>query len=239
MQEFVKGSLPNIMFIGGLIAIGLGLGIEFKIVEVKGQLTRGSRFGAISVGAILIAVSVFLYIRPLETASTPPAPAQPDVVQANLAPIGPVSQPLPETTEQPASAPVVVEQSQAAPTVSPPDVPAEQPQAAPTVSPPDVPVEPSQPLPAADVSSNTVASDVTVPDLRDMNVKEAEKLLRVLGLQLGQPYATCDQIQASGAAAVRVKKGHLVCQSALPSSLIPPGSTIDYVVFDDKPPRRP
>ena len=223
MQEFVKGSLPNIMFIGGLIAIGLGLGIEFKIVEVKGQLTRGSRFGAIGVGAILIVVSVFLYIRPLETASMPPAPAQPEVVQANLVPVEPVSQPLPHITEQPASAPVV----------------GEQPQAAPTVSPPDVPVEPSQSLPAADVSSNTVASDVTVPDLRDMNVKDAEKLLRVLGLQLGQPYATCDQIQASGAAAVRVKKGHIVCQSALPASLIPPGSAIDYVVFDNKPPKKP
>lgn len=223
MQEFVKGSLPNIMFIGGLIAIGLGLGIEFKIVEVKGQLTRSGRFGAIGVGVILIAVSVFLYIRPLETASVPPAPAQPEIVQANLAPAAPVTQSLPEPTEQPASAPVAEE----------------QPQAAPPVASPDVPVEPSQPPPAADGSSNTVPSGVTVPDLRDMNVKEAEKLLRVLGLQLGQPYATCDQIQASDAAAVRVKKGHIVCQSALPASLIPPGSTIDYVVFDDKPPKRP
>ncbi len=219
MQEFVKGSLPNIMFIGGLIAIGLGLGIEFKIVEVKGQLTRGSRFGAIAVGAILIAVSVFLYIRPLETASTPPVPIQPDVVQANLTVVDPGSQPLPEITEQLVSAPAAENQAQAIPTVAP--------------------LGPSQPLEAAAVLSNTVTSGVTVPDLRDMNVKEAEKLLSVLGLQLGQSYATCDQIQASDAAAVRVKKGHIVCQSALPASLIPPGSTIDYVVFDDKPPRRP
>jgi hypothetical protein len=72
-MDFITGALPNVMFIIGVMAIGIGLGIEFKIVEVKGDLGKGGRIGAFSVGAALIVVSVFLYLRPdsADVASVP------------------------------------------------------------------------------------------------------------------------------------------------------------------------
>jgi hypothetical protein len=82
-MDFLGGALPNIMFIVGIIAIGIGLGIEFKIVEIKGEISKGGRWTAFSVGVALIAASIFLYTR-----SAPAAPA-----------------PTPATVEQPASAP--------------------------------------------------------------------------------------------------------------------------------------
>ena len=36
-MDFIGGALPNVMLITGLIAIGVGLGIQFNIVEVKGE----------------------------------------------------------------------------------------------------------------------------------------------------------------------------------------------------------
>ena len=50
-MDFVTGALPNVMFIAGLIAMGIGLGIEFKIVEIKGELSKQGRIGAIGIGA--------------------------------------------------------------------------------------------------------------------------------------------------------------------------------------------
>lgn len=52
-MDFITGALPNVMFIAGLIAMDLGLGIEFKIVEIKGELSKQGRIGAIGIGAVL------------------------------------------------------------------------------------------------------------------------------------------------------------------------------------------
>ena len=84
-MDFITGALPNVMFIAGLIAIGLGLGIEFKIVEIKGELSKPGRFAAVGIGAVLVSISIYLYTRPAHTASIPAAVAgaQPMVVQAN------------------------------------------------------------------------------------------------------------------------------------------------------------
>ncbi len=64
-MDFITGALPNVMFIAGLIAIGLGLGIEFKIVEIKGELSKIGRFAAVGIGAVLVSISIYLYTRPL------------------------------------------------------------------------------------------------------------------------------------------------------------------------------
>src|SRR5262249_24941855 len=96
-MDFVGGALPNVMFISGLLATGIGLGIEFKIVEVKGQLNKQSRIGAIGMGLVLIVVSIVLYTRPPQTATAPSA-SQPAAVQANVVDSAPQTQP----TEPPA-----------------------------------------------------------------------------------------------------------------------------------------
>jgi len=74
-MDFVTGALPNVMFIVGIIAIGVALGIEFKIVEVKGQLSKTGRISTFAVGSILILTSIYLYTRPAhQTAAAPAAP---------------------------------------------------------------------------------------------------------------------------------------------------------------------
>src|SRR5215470_16715011 len=87
VMDFVSGALPNVMFIAGIVAIGIALGIEFKIVEIKGQLSKGGRIGTFALGIALIAVSVHLYsTKPTQTAAgtTATTTPQPTVVQANV-----------------------------------------------------------------------------------------------------------------------------------------------------------
>jgi len=114
-MDFLTGALPNIMFIAGLIAIGLALGIEFKIVEVKGDLSKRGRIGAFSVGLALIATSVVLYTRPgtLQTTKGAPtsAPATAVQVQAGLvgqaqAPVAAPTAPANLGSGEPTQAPV-------------------------------------------------------------------------------------------------------------------------------------
>lgn len=103
-MEFITGALPNVMFIAGLIAIGLGLGIEFKIVETKGELSKFGRIAAVTIGAVLVAISVYLYTRPAQTAATiaPLAAAQPGSTQA-ATPAQPTATLLPTATLVPAA----------------------------------------------------------------------------------------------------------------------------------------
>ena len=73
-MDFIGGALPNVMFIVGMIAIGVALGIEFKIVEVKGQLSKTGRISTFAVGSVLILTSIYLYTRPApQTAAAPAA----------------------------------------------------------------------------------------------------------------------------------------------------------------------
>lgn len=126
-MDFLGVALPNIMFIVGIIAIGLGLGIEFKLVEIKSELSKGGRIGAFSIGAVLIATSIFLYTR-----STPAAnPAAVPTGQTASA------QPSPDTAASPA-APTEI----SPPTPTPPSEPAAA--TAPPVEPTSAP--PSDPL---------------------------------------------------------------------------------------------
>src|SRR5215204_757477 len=63
-MEFLGGALPNVMFIIGIVAIGLGLGIELKLVALNKEIDKTGRIGAIVVGVLLVAASLFLYLNP-------------------------------------------------------------------------------------------------------------------------------------------------------------------------------
>ena len=123
-MDFLGGALPNIMFIIGIIAIGIGLGIEFKIVEIKGEISKGGRMAAFSVGIVLIVASIFLYTRSALVVNAPITSTveQPTSVQTNANP--PVSASTQVATSiptpLPASTPLEIT---TAPTVTPPPVP--------------------------------------------------------------------------------------------------------------------
>lgn len=102
-MDFVSGALPNVMFIAGLVAVGIALGIEFKIVEIKGQLSKNGRIGTFVLGILLIVVSVRLYTeKNVQTASLPTAPAAPAAIQSNLAAGLPTTPPPAQPTAAPA-----------------------------------------------------------------------------------------------------------------------------------------
>lgn len=88
-MDLVGGALPNVMFLAGIIAIGIGLGLQFKMLPVEGELGKGARFGAVGVGIALIAASVALYIRPPSTATSD----MPTVAADTQAVVGGVSAP--------------------------------------------------------------------------------------------------------------------------------------------------
>ena len=206
-MDFVSGALPNVMFVVGMIAIGIALGIEFKIVEVKGQLSKNGRIGAFGVGAALIIASIVLYTRPATTASAPaPAP----VAQAAVLPSNAGATLLP--TAQPAAA------GQAQPTAVPPT---------PTPLPPTSTPEP--PTATAVPPTATAVPGVQVPDIRGSSSKDASKKLKEAGLQLGEKHDRCEQIGMTGDNVRRVKRGQIACQSPAPSSVVAPETRIDYV----------
>jgi hypothetical protein len=107
-MDFISGALPNVMFIAGLIAVGIALGIEFKIVEIKGQLSKHGRIAAFLIGIALIGFSIHLYTKPSQVAAVPSLPTATTVpvVQANMAGLAPT--PLsPTVVSQPSPAAVV------------------------------------------------------------------------------------------------------------------------------------
>jgi hypothetical protein len=187
-MDFLGGALPNIMFIVGIIAIGIGLGIEFKVVEIKSEISKGGRWAAFSVGVALIAASIFLYTR-----SAPAAPA-----------------PATTSVEQPASAPteadavVLTEPAPAIPT-PPASTPPEMTPAATVTSPPPVSTPPEI-TPAATVTPPPVPSTDPMADLQALFTagiaaggggKEVEDLLKKWE-QFQEALSKGDQKKAEG-----------------------------------------
>jgi len=226
-MDFISGALPNVMFIAGLIAIGIGLGIEFKIVEIKGELSKPGRIGAIGVGALLVLSSMYLYTRPPQPASAPATAAGVQVVAAQANGGGVVSAPQ-QSSAQPAAtqaAGAAVLPSATALPASPTPVP---PTATATPAPSATPVPPT----ATATSAPAIAQAARVPDIHGKNVKEADKILAAAGLQLGEQKDRCEDIGVREVGR-RVKKGQIRCQSAAPASTATPGQRIDYVLSDD------
>jgi hypothetical protein len=264
-MDFVGGALPNVMFLIGMLAIGIGLGLEFKIVEVKGDLGRGGRIGALSVGAVLIATSIFLYLTPKPTAATTtsaaaastaaptaqPAALAPSAVPATETLVPPTLTNMPTLTiELPSSTPIPPTAT-AEPTVTPvpPTSTSEPPTATaePTVTPvpPTATVEPpsatpvpptatAQPPatsvpPTATAESAASLNFVTVPDIRNMSTKDADKELRKVGLRRGEQHDRCSDIDME---AIEAGRGRIICQSPEPGAQVTRGTAIDYVTAD-------
>jgi beta-lactam-binding protein with PASTA domain len=83
--EILSAALPNIMFVAGIIAVAIGLGIELKVVPIGNQVGRAGRIGAMTFGILLIVVSVFLYIRPPEATTASSPTAQPTATAPTVA----------------------------------------------------------------------------------------------------------------------------------------------------------
>jgi hypothetical protein len=215
------------MFIAGLIAMGIGLGMEFKIVEIKGELSKRGRLGAIGIGAVLVSISVYLYTRPPQQASTPGtvAGAPPAVVQANAGGAG--------SAPQAALATIVVTATPPATATSAPSTATAVPRS-PTSVPPTataVPPTATHPPPTATAPPPTAVPVVKVPDIRGKNTKDAEKLLVAAGLRLGEQHERCEDIGAQEAER-KLKSGQIRCQSPAAGSLAAPNTAV-LVVLED------
>lgn len=69
-MELIGGALPNVMFLVGVMAVGIGLGIQWKIIEIKADLGRTGRIAAFAMGSVLIGLSIMLYLQPAPQASS-------------------------------------------------------------------------------------------------------------------------------------------------------------------------
>ncbi|MDQ2995697.1 MAG: PASTA domain-containing protein [Chloroflexota bacterium] len=199
-MEFLGGALPNVMFIIGILAIGLGLGIELKLVALNKEIDKTGRIGAIVIGALLIAASLFMYLNPALTnrnqASSAPA-------NAALAPAPATSAPAQFATAAPAAAAI------AAP-----------PEASPALAVPTATVVPT------DAPAATAIPSVLVPDLHGMDDKGALRTLNDAGLTPKK----IDMCSGADQGEANVKKGRVLCQNPAPDQPVAPGSTVDYVL---------
>jgi hypothetical protein len=112
-MEFLGGALPNVMFIIGILAIGLGLGIELKLVALNKEIDKTGRIGAIVIGVLLVAASLFMYLNPALTsrnqASSPTANPALAPALANSAPVqlaSTVAPALAAPTDPPTATPI-------------------------------------------------------------------------------------------------------------------------------------
>jgi hypothetical protein len=72
-MNIVGAALPNVMFIVGILAIGLGLGIELKVVSLNKEIDKTGRIGAFIIGVALIGASVIIYLNPSIASQAAPA----------------------------------------------------------------------------------------------------------------------------------------------------------------------
>jgi len=221
-MEFLGGALPNVMFIIGILAIGLGLGIELKLVALNKEIDKTGRIGAILVGSLLVAASLFIYLNPGLTnrnqATSAAANAALAATSANSAPapLGATAAPAVAAIAAPLEAPT----APAAPTaiVAPTDTPTA------TVAPTDAPTATPAPSPAPPTA--TAAPMVKVPDLRGLDEKGALQKLKEAGLT---PKKT-EKCSSADQAVPNAKKGHVQCQNPAANRPVAPGSIVVYVL---------
>jgi hypothetical protein len=247
-MDFVGGALPNVMFLVGVIAIGVGLGLEFKIVEVKGDLGRNGRIGAFGVGLGLIAVSIYLYLTPRPAATAGAPAAVPPTATIQIAQVAALPSATPEpsatavpptTTPEPSATAVPPTNTLEPPTTTlepsatavPPTATPEPPTATPE---PSATAVPATAVVVAATPTSAVGSfvngGVAVPDIRDLSAKDAEKKLRGAGLKLGKRHDECSAIGVSGDDVRKVRKDRISCQSVQPGTEVARDTAVDYVV---------
>jgi hypothetical protein len=218
-MNFLGGALPNVMFIIGVLAIGLGLGIELKLVPLNKEIDKTGRIGAIVVGTILVLGSLYIYLNPALTAQTAPTSASaalaPEVAApASNAQAGVIAAPAnsPPAAAEPSAAPAAAEPSPTAapePTATP----------APTAAPEPTAVPPTE-VPPTEVPS------VAVPSLRDLDEKKAQDALSKAGLQARKANKCTGTDQGDP----KVKKGRIVCQNPAAKASVPLGTIVEYVL---------
>jgi hypothetical protein len=195
-MNLLGSALPNVMFIIGILAIGLGLGIELKLVSLNKEIDKTGRIGAIVVGAVLVAGSLYIYLNPALTNPNQTAP----------------------TTANGALAPVLV----APPTNA--QLGAEAPTAVPSAAASATPAPTATPILTA-VPANQIAQ-VTIPDLHGLSEKEAQDVLRNVGLQARK----VDQCTGSDQGNPKAKKNRIQCQNPAANAAVPLGTTVEYVL---------
>ena len=204
-MEFLGGALPNVMFIIGILAIGLGLGIELKLVALNKEIDKTGRIGAIIMGVLLVAASLFIYLNPGLTNrnQSSSAPATANNTPAQLAP---TAAPAVAAIAAPAEAPTAV----AVPTA--------------TLVPTDMPT--ATPVPTAVAPTAVAVPMVKVPDLHDQDDKATQRKLKDVGLT-AKKVDTCNGTDPGER---NVKKGRVQCQSPAAGSEVPLGTTVEYVI---------
>ncbi len=225
-MDLLGAALPNIMFIVGILAVGLGLGIELKVVSLNKEIDKRGRVGAFVAGLVLICVSVVMYLNPSLADRSQQAEAE--VNGATAAPT--LSQAAAIAAPPPTEPPAPI---QAVATAAPP--PTEPPQATQTPPPTQTPtVAPAAPAPAAPEPAKppgpaepvAPGSSVLVPDLHGKDDKAARDALTRAGLK-PQKAETC-----TGADTVepKPKKGRVQCQNPPAGQAVVAGATVEYVL---------
>lgn len=207
-MDLIGGALPNVMFLIGIIIIGAAIGIQFKVVEIDAQLSKGGRIAAFVVGAALIATSIYLHINPQPGASPSTAGAPPASAPS----------PAPATTEPPAIAPGLAENA-----IAPVSI-----QVSPTAA-PAVPTAAEGPPAVAPVTQGTNI----VPDVRDKKSKEAHDALERAGLRAVEQQTDCATIGAVPELVIRAKRDRIMCQFPAPGSRVTVDTLVYYVVAGD------
>jgi hypothetical protein len=234
-MDFITAALPNLMFIAGLIAVGIGLGLEFKIVEIKGELNKTSRLGAIAVGSVLMLVSIYLYTRPPQAAplAATAAGAPPAAAQANAAaiPAPPTATSAPPTAMPPTAIPAPPTATHVPPTATHvPPTATRVPPTATRVPPTATSVPPTATsVPPTKPPTPTAVPGVKVPDIRGKNLKDAQKILEAASLRLGDKRVRCEDIGAQDDGR-KLKKGQVLCQSPAPGSVAAPNTPVLVVL---------
>lgn len=101
-MDLLGAALPNLMFLVGILAIGLGLGIELKIVSLNKQIDKTGRIGAIVVGIMLIGASVLMYANPALIGRGQPAPSATPVSPLQAALVAAPTSDAPDASPAPA-----------------------------------------------------------------------------------------------------------------------------------------
>ena len=239
-MDLLGAALPNIMFIVGILAIGLGLGIELKVVSLNKEIDKKGRFGAFVTGLVLIGASVTIYLNPSLTNRGQEAKAEanaavvaPAATQAAIV-VPPTQAPAqaPPTQVPPAPAQALAPAPTKAP--APPQVPTPTPTKAPpptqvptpTPTKAPTPTQAPRPAPAPTRAPTVAAPGVLVPNLHGKDDKDARNTLTKAGLK-PQKVERCS---GTDKGQPKTKKGRVLCQNPPAGQTVAAGTTVEYVL---------
>lgn len=224
-MDLLGAALPNIMFIVGILAVGLGLGIELKVISLNKEIDKTGRIGAFVAGLVLIGASVILYLNPslanrnqtanAEAVPTVIAPAPTQAIAAAAA--QPTQAPAPTSTAVPAQAP--------APTST--AIPTQAPAPTSTAIPTKAPAPTSTAVPTkAPAPTQTPVLGVVVPNLHGKDDKGARDTLTKAGLK-PQKVERCTGADKGDP---KTKKNRVLCQNPSSGQTVAAGTTVEYVI---------